>query len=219
MKKIKILVIICIILIGILAIKVFVSNKDTGLYSKEDIINLLEKGEKYNNYYCKYNFFEDNNEEIVRYVKNEKQRVIGKDLIVYIDSKHNKKLVLKPSTKTGVEMKLDSKASLESIDNYLSVYFDELKDNENIFKFKGREKINDFECIIVELTFDKDKGYNYNKRRILIDTKTGLVVKTVFYDVNDNILYTVDYNLKLDSVSDSDVEIPNLNEFNITNIE
>ena len=93
------------------------------------------------------------------------------------------------------------------------------KDNENIFKFKGREKINDFECIIVELTFDKDKGYNYNKRRILIDTKTGLVVKTVFYDVNDNILYTVDYNLKLDSVSDSDVEIPNLNEFNITNIE
>ena len=88
MKKIKILVIICIILIGILAIKVFVSNKDTGLYSKEDIINLLEKGEKYNNYYCKYNFFEDNNEEIVRYVKNEKQRVIGKDLIAYIDSKH-----------------------------------------------------------------------------------------------------------------------------------
>ena len=35
----------------------------------------------------------------------------------------------------------------------------------------------------------------------------------------DHTKWDIDYNLKLDSVIDSDVEISNLSEFNITNIE
>ena len=45
---------ICIILISTLGIKIYISNKDVNSYSKEDVINLLEKGNKYNNYYVQF---------------------------------------------------------------------------------------------------------------------------------------------------------------------
>lgn len=214
MKSIKILVMICIILISTLGIKIYISNKDVNSYSKEDVINLLEKGNKYNNYYCKYTLMDNN--EIMRFVKGEKQKIIGNDLIIQIDRKENKKLILKPSTKTGVMMNLDSKANLESINNYLSDFLEDIKENAISFKFDGRENINIFNCIVVEVTFEKD--YIYNSKKVWIDNKSGLIVKTLI-EMADHTKWDIDYNLKLDSVIDSDVEISNLSEFNITNIE
>ena len=77
------------------------------------------------------------------------------------------------------------------------------------YKYLGKENIDNYNCIKVELT---SKEITYN---IWIDISSGLVTKTYYYSPQINNPVTVEYNLQLDCVTDDEVKMPDLDNYTI----
>ena len=210
MKKTVIVLIsiiaICAIILGI---KVTNNNKNNeSKYSRYDIIKLIENAKNYNNYYCEYNNLGENT---IRKIKDNKMVVINDDRTVYIDYDSNKQTIIKNTENVAIVSSLDS-SKLVSINKiYFQEGIDVLNDYDNYeYKFMKEEDINGFQCIKIKLT---SQTINYD---IWLDTKSGLVTKMICSKTEEDNKISIDYDLKLDIITDKDVETPKLNNYKVT---
>ena len=199
-------------------------NKDNRM-TRTEIISLLEKGKEYTNYYyCPTvkTVFGATDEYLKTeiYIKDDIEKTIvdGKPLnwtnfktreIITIMGEHNGKKMASISN-------LDS-GSFET-NEYSQHGFDySTLAREDIFntdyEYLGEEEIDGRNTIIVKV-WNKD-GLKINSTKYYIDKETGLIIKRVDYMTLGLVKIICDRNIKMDTVTDADVERPNLDGYEV----
>lgn len=203
MKKTMMSMLIIIIILAIIfGIKVINSNKTSNAkYSRADVITLIENGKNYNNYYCEYTKLD---EHIIRKIKDNKMVVISNNMTVYTNYETNKQTIIQNNIAIVSNL---SNSKLSSLNKTYFADIDLINDSNYNYKYIKEENINGIDCIKIELTSDSIKY------EIWISTSSGLPTKMIYSTSASNV--STDFNLKLDCVTDSDVETPNLNNYTV----
>lgn len=210
MKKFVISMLVLIMILAIiLGFKIMNNGENSNQYSRADVIALIKKGEDYDNYYCEYTKLGENT---IRKIKGNKMVVASDDMTIYIDYDSNKQTVLRNTGNIALVSSLDSSKLSKMNKIYFQECIDVLNDFENYeYKFIKKEKINEFECIKIALT---SESISYE---IWIDISSGLVTK-MSCNNKENSNITLEYNLKLNSITDEEVKTPDLSKYNVTEV-
>lgn len=220
-KKILITILIIIVLIMlILLIREIYLNYDkiennNEEYTRDQVIELLDKGSKYNNYYRTVN------------TENGKEEFYYKDNILacYYDSKlkywmnltdgSRRMIFIDDYDSNSVGEVVDFENIIFPMENTQLGYYSTIYDTENFdFKYKGITKINDRDTLIVETDSKIDSSL---KIKYYIDKQTGVIVKRTEFDkvlflTKDKKEY--DRGIRFDVVTDENIKEPDL-----TNVE
>lgn len=220
-KKILITILIIIVLIMlILVIREIYLNYDkiennNEEYTRDQVIELLDNGSKYNNYYRTVN------------TENGKEEFYYKDNILacYYDSKlkywmnltdgSRRMIFIDDYDSNSVGEVVDFENIIFPMENTQLGYYSTIYDTENFdFKYKGITKINDRDTLIVETDSKIDSSL---KIKYYIDKQTGVIVKRTEFDkvlflTKDKKEY--DRGIRFDVVTDENIKEPDL-----TNVE
>ncbi len=220
-KKILITILIIIVLIMlILVIREIYLNYDkiennNEEYTRDQVIELLDNGSKYNNYYRTVN------------TENGKEEFYYKDNILacYYDSKlkywmnltdgSRRMIFIDDYDSDSVGEVVDFENIIFPMENTQLGYYSTIYDTENFdFKYKGITKINDRDTLIVETDSKIDSSL---KIKYYIDKQTGVIVKRTEFDkvlflTKDKKEY--DRGIRFDVVTDENIKEPDL-----TNVE
>lgn len=220
-KKILITILIIIVLIMLILViresylnydKIENNNEE---YNRDQVIELLDKGSKYNNYYRTVN------------TENGKEEFYYKDNILacYYDSKlkywmnltdgSRRMIFIDDYDSNSVGEVVDFENIIFPMENTQLGYYSTIYDTENFdFKYKGITKINDRDTLIVETDSKIDSSL---KIKYYIDKQTGVIVKRTEFDkviflTKDKKEY--DRGIRFDVVTDENIKEPDL-----TNVE
>lgn len=220
-KKILITILIIIVLIMlILVIREIYLNYDkiennNEEYTRDQVIELLDNGSKYNNYYRTVN------------TENGKEEFYYKDNILacYYDSKlkywmnltdgSRRMIFIDDYDSNSVGEVVDFENIIFPMENTQLGYYSTIYDTENFdFKYKGITKNNDRDTLIVETDSKIDSSL---KIKYYIDKQTGVIVKRTEFDkvlflTKDKKEY--DRGIRFDVVTDENIKEPDL-----TNVE
>lgn len=220
-KKILITILIIIVLIMlILVIREIYLNYDkiennNEEYTRDQVIEMLDNGSKYNNYYRTVN------------TENGKEEFYYKDNILacYYDSKlkywmnltdgSRRMIFIDDYDSDSVGEVVDFENIIFPMENTQLGYYSTIYDTENFdFKYKGITKINDRDTLIVETDSKIDSSL---KIKYYIDKQTGVIVKRTEFDkvlflTKDKKEY--DRGIRFDVVTDENIKEPDL-----TNVE
>ena len=234
MEKKKILKIVGIIIIAlILIILIYFSTihfngflKKDNVMTREEVVALLKKGEEYPNYYYSpenYIFFRNLNEmKTEYYIKDGVIKCINNGSILRWENYNTDEVISIMGKNAGV-------SSLKSYYNYgdetvlynqkgfdYSIIADEKTFNTN-FEYLGEKQYNGRMTILVQV-WNKDNT-KVNPTIFYIDKDTGLIMKRIDYSAIGLIKLDCNRNVKLDVVTDKDVERPNLDNYEVLNSE
>ena len=220
-KKILITILIIIVLIMLILViresylnydKIENNNEE---YNRDQVIELLDKGSKYNNYYRTVN------------TENGKEEFYYKDNILacYYDSKlkywmnltdgSRRMIFIDDYDSNSVGEVVDFENIIFPMENTQLGYYSTIYDTENFdFKYKGITKNNDRDTLIVETDSKIDSSL---KIKYYIDKQTGVIVKRTEFDkvlflTKDKKEY--DRGIRFDVVTDENIKEPDL-----TNVE
>ena len=220
-KKILITILIIIVLILLtLTIREIYLNYDkiennNEEYTRDQVIELLDNGSKYNNYYRTVN------------TENGKEEFYYKDNILacYYDSKlkywmnltdgSRRMIFIDDYDSDSVGEVVDFENIIFPMENTQLGYYSTIYDTENFdFKYKGITRINDRDTLIVETDSKIDSSL---KIKYYIDKQTGVIVKRTEFDkvlflTKDKKEY--DRGIRFDVVTDENIKEPDL-----TNVE
>ena len=220
-NKILITILIIIVLIMlILVIREIYLNYDkiennNEEYTRDQVIELLDNGSKYNNYYRTVN------------TENGKEEFYYKDNILacYYDSKlkywmnltdgSRRMIFIDDYDSDSVGEVVDFENIIFPMENTQLGYYSTIYDTENFdFKYKGITRINDRDTLIVETDSKIDSSL---KIKYYIDKQTGVIVKRTEFDkvlflTKDKKEY--DRGIRFDVVTDENIKEPDL-----TNVE
>lgn len=220
-KKILITILIIIVLIMlILVIREIYLNYDkiennNEEYTRDQVIEMLDNGSKYNNYYRTVN------------TENGKEEFYYKDNILacYYDSKlkywmnltdgSRRMIFIDDYDSDSVGEVVDFENIIFPMENTQLGYYSTIYDTENFdFKYKGITKINDRDTLIVETDSKIDSSL---KIKYYIDKQTGVIVKRTEFDkvlflTKDKKEY--DRGIRFDVVTEENIKEPDL-----TNVE
>lgn len=212
-KKI-LLIILCIliILVAIWAIREFIVWNDFGLskdnpMSREEVLNLLERGSAYPNYYCSYT--DNSNSSYEVYVKDNTYRINrDNELMMWVNYNNNESItVFKTAENTiaGINKEAYKEKYFQALLSYSPV-------TEYDYKYLGEKEQDGRQVIYIELNND---GYI---EKYIIDKETGLVVNKINY-YRRFLIFTVKSeskeDIKLDVVTDEDVARPDLSGYTV----
>lgn len=226
-KILKILGIIFSIILSILLIYFIVIHYNgflnkSNTMNRAEVIEVLEKGKEYPNYYYSsqasiifWNLYEEKTEyyikdNIVKCVNNGK-------LLSWTDYNNDEKISI-------WEMDKEKKsASISSLENYeenndsqrgfdYSLISKEDVFNTN-FEYMGERKYKGRNTILVKV-WNKD-SLKVNSTIFYIDKDTGLIMRRIDYEALGFIKIDCNRNVKLDIVTDNDIERPNLENYEI----
>ena len=226
-KKIfKILGIILTIILAILVIY-FIAIHFNGFLNKnnsmtrEEIIELLEKGKNYPNYYYSSEdrilFFNINENKTEYFIKDNVIKCMNNGIFSSLtDYNNDEKISL-------LEINGKKYACISSLDTFeknldsqngfdYSVISEEEIFNTN-FEYMGEKNYKERTTILVR-TWNKD-GLKVNSTIFYIDKDTGLVMRRIDYTTLGLIKIDCNRNVKLDVVTDNDIEKPNLEGYEI----
>ena len=230
MKEISVLLIIVVILVGILGFKIYtsqdnqmsigenkatteISKDDNKEYSREEIIKLMESGENYNNYYYKSYLGDD---YTIRKFKDNKLYIESIDeenkQIVYQDFSNNEYVGISKEKNTAIVSTLDSTKIIALDKLYYKQLMEIVKNTKYSYKFLGTENHNTLECVVISIRDIQDSNY-----KIWIHKESGLVARYLL--TNKLGEDDINFELKLDCVTDKDVKKPNLDGYKIMNID
>ena len=226
-KALKVLGIILTILIVLVAIYYVVIhfdgflNKDNPM-TREEVVELLEKGKEYLNYYYSsedrwiFGYITGNKTESYKKDNIEKIVVSG-ELYRWTDYNNNENIII-----IGEH---DGKkyASVSNLDNFeendesqsgfdYSLIADEETFNTD-FKYLGEKQVDGRDTIIVKV-WNKD-WVSVDSTKFYIDKETGLIMRRIDYAALGFIRIDCDRNVKMDIVTDKDVQRPDLEGYEI----
>ena len=230
MEMKKILKIVGIIILAlILIILIYFSTihfngflKKDNVMTREEVVALLKKGEEYPNYYYSpedYIFFRNLNEmKTEYYIKDGIIKCVNNGSILRWKNYNTDEVISIMGKNAGV-------SSLKSYYNYddetvlynqkgfdYSIIADEKTFNTN-FEYLGEKKYNERTTILVQV-WNKDNT-KVNPTIFYIDKDTGLIMKRIDYSAMGLIKLECNRNVKLDVVTDKEVERPNLDNYEI----
>lgn len=226
-KIIKIVVLILILLILLFFIYMIYINYDgkldkTNQMSREEILELIEKGCKNQNFYCSISSnvnlaskVETQN-KIELYFKNNimKETVNGRDF-EWVNYETNTRIGFWsfPHVTIGeYENSSNNNSSVTAV-QYGFEYYPIVEIEEFDFDYLGEKEINGRTTILVNL---KEKS-NLGDIKYFIDKETGLIIKQYYYYTNiiPKRGYVERDDIKFDCVTDEDVKIPNIVGYNV----
>ena len=227
MKKVlKVLGIIIAILIVTLIIYYAVIhfdgflNKDNPM-TRSEVIELLEKGKEYPNYYyaseSSWIFGSLNETKTETYMKdNIVKIVVDGETLEWTDYNTEEHIGL-------FELNGKETASVSNLDNfetnedsqrgfdYSLITREDIYNTE--FKYLGKKQVNGRDTILVKV-WNKD-GFEMDSTKFYIDEETGLIMRRVDYTALGFIKIDCDRNVKMDIVTDEDIQRPDLEGYEI----
>lgn len=210
---INIITIINIIIIVIFIYNLFINN----IYSRRYIKELFEKNYNYKNYIIEIEKISIDTNEMditritqkedackIEYINRNSTRWYANDIVIIDDKQNNIKQYSNQSTQE----------SLTLLANQFEIYM--YIDTAEEYEYIKKESYNGVECIVIELknvyTIKEEgesKSYNY---RFWMDIEKGFILKQEKYC--EGILQEiVKYTVKECCVTDEDVKIPKLEEY------
>ena len=203
-RNIIILIVIAFIVLISCTLYFIMKNK----YSRDNITNLVKNASIPNNIYIENTMYEndtylgvakfyikDNNEYIYQENKNQEK------VEIYIDNENNTSITIlhteKTITQNNITENIDFEAPLKN--NLLEVLNNK---EEYSYTFKGKEKIDEINCLKISLTNNENSNYTY-----YIDENAGYIVQ---YE-NENSKETYKYNTN--SVTDEQLKMFNLDDY------
>lgn len=202
LEKNFLIVIIVIIILAIVAGMVMVlSQNNTHSYS--NIERIAKQNLKYNNYMLTItgDIYSENSTKIDKKVTRKgdirKEEYIQRDGNKEIRWQTNDKIIVESS-----KMIIDSGFIKNDLD-ILSQYIE----NKDKYDYLKNEKYNDIECIVVQFTRQDSKAI------LWIDEEKGLVLREQHYNKDGNIDYEYFYDIELNTVSDEQVKLPNIDDY------
>lgn len=213
-KKVVLIVVLCIVvlLIAIWGIREYVLWNDGKLQkdnpmSKEEVLELLKKGEEYPNYHV--SFVGSNNEKYDIYVKdNVFVEYYNNEFLRREDYNNNEYIMIfRTADKevAGVNKELKKEQYRQNVMDYSIV-------NKLDYKYLGEKELDGRQVIYIQLK----SGSAYTK--FVIDKETGIIVNRI--DLSKAFIFTTNKNeskreLKLDVVTDEDVARPDLSKYEV----
>lgn len=213
-KKVVLIVVLCIVvlLIAILGIREYVLWNDGKLQkdnpmSREEVLELLKKGEEYPNYHV--SFVGSNNEKYDIYVKdNVFVEYCNNEFRLREDYNTNEYIMIfKTADKevAGVNNNLEKLEYQQGSMDYSIV-------NKLDYKYLGEKELDGRQVIYIQLK----NGSAYTK--FVIDKETGIIINRI--DLSKAFIFTTNKNeskreLKLDVVTDEDVARPDLSKYEV----
>ena len=233
-KFLKIIGSLFIVLIILLIVDFVVIHFDgflnkKNIMSRDEVVELLEKGREYPNYYASPKnkgimgliekiFYKSTNLKTEIYVKDNITKVVvdnkislwedynTKEKINIMGEYNNKKYANISSLEDEI-----GEISEENQKGFDYSLISEEKEFNTDFKYLGEKKENGKTIVIVKV-WEKD-GLSIDSTKFYIDKETGLIVKRVDYMMLGLFRINTNRNLKLDCVTDKDVEKPDLEGF------
>lgn len=237
MERRKIFKIIGIIILSLLLIALIYFTiihfngflKKDNVMTREEVVALLKKGEEYSNYYYSpedYIFFKKVNEmKTEYYIKDDIIKCINNGKVLRWENYNTDEVI-------SIMGKNDGKmyAGISSLKNYYgdetarysqrsfdySIIADEKIFNTD-FEYLGEKQYNGRSTILVQV-WNKD-SIKANSTIFYIDKDTGLIMRRIDYSAMGLIKLDCNRNVKLDVVTDKDVERPNLDGYEILKSE
>ena len=237
MERKKIFKIIGIIILSLLLIALIYFTiihfngflKKDNVMTREEVVALLKKGEEYSNYYYSpedYIFFKKVNEMkteyyikdgIIKCINNGKVlrwENYNTDEVISIMGKNDGKMYAGVSSLKNYYGDEKARYSQRSFD--YSIIADEKIFNTD-FEYLGEKQYNGRSTILVQV-WNKD-NIKVNSTIFYIDKDTGLIMRRIDYSAMGLIKLDCNRNVKLDAVTDKDVERPNLDGYEILKSE
>ena len=213
-KKVVLIVVLCIVvlLIAIWGIREYALWNDGNLQkdnsmSREEVLELLKKGEEYPNYHV--SFVGSNNEKYDIYVKdNVFVEYCNNEFRLREDYNNNEYIMIfKTADKevAGVNNNLEKLEYQQGSMDYSIV-------NKLDYKYLGEKELDGRQVIYIQLK----NGSAYTK--FVIDKETGIIINRI--DLSKAFIFTTNKNeskreLKLDVVTDEDVARPDLSKYEV----
>ena len=213
-KKVVLIVVLCIVvlLIAIWGIREYALWNDGNLQkdnsmSREEVLELLKKGEEYPNYHV--SFVGSNNEKYDIYVKdNVFVEYCNNEFRLREDYNTNEYIMIfKTADKevAGVNNNLEKLEYQQGSMDYSIV-------NKLDYKYLGEKELDGRQVIYIQLK----NGSAYTK--FAIDKETGIIINRI--DLSKAFIFTTNKNeskreLKLDVVTDEDVARPDLSKYEV----
>lgn len=213
-KKVILIVVLCIVvlLIAIWGIREYALWNDGNLQkdnsmSREEVLELLKKGEEYPNYHV--SFVGSNNEKYDIYVKdNVFVEYCNNEFRLREDYNTNEYIMIfKTADKevAGVNNNLEKLEYQQGSMDYSIV-------NKLDYKYLGEKELDGRQVIYIQLK----NGSAYTK--FVIDKETGIIINRI--DLSKAFIFTTNKNeskreLKLDVVTDEDVARPDLSKYEV----
>ena len=213
-KKVILIVVLCIVvlLIAIWGIREYALWNDGNLQkdnsmSREEVLELLKKGEEYPNYHI--SFIGSNNEKYDIYVKdNVFVEYCNNEFRLREDYNTNEYIMIfKTADKevAGVNNNLEKLEYQQGSMDYSIV-------NKLDYKYLGEKELDGRQVIYIQLK----NGSAYTK--FVIDKETGIIINRI--DLSKAFIFTTNKNeskreLELDVVTDEDVARPDLSKYEV----
>ena len=213
-KKVILIVVLCIVvlLIAIWGIREYALWNDGNLQkdnsmSREEVLELLKKGEEYPNYHV--SFVGSNNEKYDIYVKDNVFVEYCNDEFRLREDYNNNEyiMIFKTADKevAGVNNNLEKLEYQQGSMDYSIV-------NKLDYKYLGEKELDGRQVIYIQLK----NGSAYTK--FVIDKETGIIINRI--DLSKAFIFTTNKNeskreLKLDVVTDEDVARPDLSKYEV----
>lgn len=194
-------------------------NKNNSM-TREETIKLLEKGKEYPNYYYaskeKILFFNINENKTEYYIKDNITKCVNNDQLLSWTNYNNNEIISIWEKDNG-----KSYATIGSLENYNENNenqrgFDySLISNEEVFnmdfEYMGEKTYKGRTTILVKV-WNKD-SLKINSTIFYIDKETGLIMRRIDYTALGFLKMDCNRNVKLDVVTDNDIQRPNLEEY------
>lgn len=226
-KVLKVLGIIIAILIVLVAIYYVVIhfdgflNKDNPM-TREEVVELLEKGKEYPNYYYasedRWIFGSLNESKTESYIKDnvEKIMVDGK-LHRWVDYNTQENILIFEDNEGKKYAGISNLDNFEENEESQRGFDYSLISNEEVFntdfKYLGEKQVDGRDTIIVKV-WNKD-WVEVDSTKFYIDKETGLITRRIDYSALGFIKIDCNRNVKMDIVTDEDIERPNLDEYEV----
>ena len=213
-RKIVLIIVLLIVFlfIAIWGIREYVLWNDGKLQkdnpmSKEEVLELLKKGEKYPNYYI--SFADSNNAKYDIYVKdNVLVEYYNNEFLLREDYNNNEYIMISKATDkevAGISHSLRKQEYQQAGMDYSIV-------NKLEYKYLGEKEVDGRQVIYIQL--EDESAYT----KFVIDKETGIIVNRI--DQSKVFIFTAHKNetkreLKLDVVTDENVARPDLSRYEV----
>ncbi|MBP3595815.1 MAG: hypothetical protein J6J60_00215 [Clostridia bacterium] len=218
-----ILVLIIILSFSLILLREYIINYDkiydySTKLSRENVIDLLNNGTNYDNYYR--NVITEKGEEEFYYKNGILTNYINERLNYYINiSEDSKEMIIIEDEENKIASIVEDFQQVNfPMETTQLGYYSVIYDTENFkFNFKGVMKFNNRDTYVVE-TKSEDDLFSSLIIKYYIDKETGVIVKRT--EISKFIFITkkmkqYDRGIKFDIVKDEDVKKPDLSEYEI----